>query len=286
MTNLQTKPIKTSKTIKTVSKNIPILIDPLKNKCIGKGGYSSIYAIDSKTAGKLISVPVERITDRSLTSFTPNDNPWRELHIHALINKTLPVSARVVRMVSNTFDGSSLHIIMDRYDGDVNSLLQSDPVNMRNELVKSVCIQLIQGYNYLWSKLGFHHGDAGPGNLLFKKVKRNPKEKLVVGRNKIVFDNAGVRIAVSDFGSALVKEFPMNIDEKEYYSQVCTDKGVSINVWEHLAFIADLVPEHTKLSNLVYKSVLFYRANKDIYVVDRVKPGWSLNKILSDIETW
>lgn len=266
---------------------MPALIDKKKHKLIGKGGYSSIYAIDAKTAGKLIPVPVERRTDRSFTSLTHNDNPWRELHIHMLINKKLPVSARAVRMVSNTFDGSSLHILMDRYDGDVDSLFKSAKPESKNELVISVCIQLIQGYHYLRSKLGFHHGDAGPGNLLFKNVKRNRTERLPFGRKQIVFDNAGVRIAVSDFGSALVKEFPMESFEKEYYSQeTSTDTGVSINVWEHLAFIADLVPDHVGISNLVYKSVHFYRANKDIYVVDQVKPGWSLDNILADIEAW
>lgn len=265
-------------------------IDPERHAVVGRGGYSAVYAVSARRVGKLVPVPPERRGDRSLTSSEPNDNPWRELHIHRLADR-LPPGDRVVRTASSAFDGESLHIMMERYDGDVGSLLrQPDGGEPPGDLVRSVCLQVLQGYDALWGALGFYHGDAGPSNVLYRRVRRNPRDTLRIGGKDVVFDNAGVRVAISDFGSAVVRDFPMGRAERAYYSRI-KDGGLT-NAWQFMALLAEgVAPGHPGLARLLLSAALYYRVGgaggrPAFYVFDRARPGWPADRVVGAVLGW
>jgi hypothetical protein len=127
--------------------------------------------------------------------------------------------------------------------------------------------------------IGFFHGDPGEANVLYRSVKRR-RETLRVGRETVDFDNAGVRLAVADFGSSLVDGLPLSETERVYYPGKCGAKEVPRDAWEVLHDVAERAWWHPGLAELLYNAVTFRRFDKGIYTVREANPEWGVRETL------
>jgi hypothetical protein len=90
------------------------------------------------------------------------------------------------------------------------------------------------------------HGDPGLKNVLFRRV---PRKKNI---------NAGISIAVSDFGTALIDNFVLSKEERKYYKK-CKESKIPNDAWSVWSDIADAFPSHKGLEELVMEGMLFRR---------------------------
>jgi hypothetical protein len=124
------------------------------------------------------------------------------------------------------------------------------------------------------------------GNVLFRRIPLKNNCRLKIGDDEVVFNNAGISIAISDFGTALIDDFVLSKDERTFYKK-CKKSKIPKDAWSIWSEIADTVPSHDGLQKLITEGALFRRVTENLYVFHGDTPsGWNLHRATNAILAW
>jgi len=92
---------------------------------------------------------------------------------------------------------------MDKYMGDLQTIIND--LNIKQ--LWSVFFQIFFTFIILQDKLGFYQGDFGLTNVLYKKSSKTKYFYYNYNGIKYEVPNEGYKIAVSDYGNAIINKF-------------------------------------------------------------------------------
>ena len=107
----------------------------------------------------------------------------------------------------------------------------------------------------LQDKLGFFQGDFGETNILYKRIPKTTKYfHYVYNGKKYRVPNEGYKIAISDYGNAIIQKFELAKYEKEYYSIQLSKR---IELYEILLLLLESIRKvHLSINDRNFKSKL------------------------------
>jgi hypothetical protein len=196
-----------------------IIIDNKKYeiKKFGKGGYNAGYIdFDKDKIGKIIVLSEKRKNNTTLDTDDYNENPYREVEIFKECNKIIKskITTNLVQFYGYHIYNNYIILIMDKYDGDLNSIID----NLTVDELWSIFFQIFFTFIILQDKLGFFQGDFKLDNILYKKINKNTKYFYYkYGGKKFKVPNQGYKVSISDYGNAIINKFILADYEKEYY---------------------------------------------------------------------
>lgn len=243
-------------------------------KNFNTGGNNKGYIDFSKNKiGKILYLSEKRKNNNNLDTEYYNENPYREIKIHKECNKIINsnLTSNLVRFYKYYIYNDYIIIIIEKYDGDLMSII--DKLSL-NELW-SIFSQIIITFIILQDNLGFYQGDFGLTNILYKKINKT-KKFFYYKYNGIKFKipNEGYKIAISDYGNAIINKFILADYEKEYYY---INLSKRIELYQILLLLMKYMkkfnlPENYKiklniLNNIIYSNVRFNLFN-DIYTIN------------------
>jgi len=218
-------------------------------KSFNKGGYNKGYINFTKhKIGKIIELTEERKINKTLDTEFHSENPYREIEIFKECNKIIQskITTNLVKFYDYHIYNNNIIIIMDKYDGDLSSIIND--LNMKQ--LWSIFFQIFFTFIILQDKLGFYQGDFGLSNIFYKKSKTKYFNYVYNGiKFKVV--NEGYKIAVADYGNAIIDKFILANYEKEYYPISITKR---IELYEIIYLFINLFKK-IKLNNY-FKSKL------------------------------
>ena len=230
--------------------NFVIINDKKYNvKSFNKGGYNKGYINFTKhKIGKIIELTEERKINKILDTEFHNENPYREIEIFKECNKIIQskITTNLVKFYDYHIYNNNIIIIMDKYDGDLSSIINE--LNMKH--LWCIFFQIFFTFIILQDKLGFYQGDFGLSNILYKKSKTKYFNYVYNGIKFKVL-NEGYKIAVPDYGNAIINKFILANYEKEYYPISITKR---IELYEIIYLFINLFKK-IKLNNY-FKSKL------------------------------
>lgn len=246
-------------------------------KSFGKGGYNEGYIDYSKNKiGKVIHLSEKRKINKTLDTDDYSENPYREIEIFKECNKLIEsnITTNLVKFYDYHIYNNYIILIMDRYDGDLNSIINNLTINE----IWSIFSQIFFTFIILQNKLGFYQGDFGLDNILYKKIDKTDKNFYYTYNDKTyMVPNEGYKISISDYGNAIIKTFILADYEKEYYYKYLLKK---IELYEIIRLLISYMSKfklndyyQTKLNLLQYiiienvkfnKVKHFYTINSDL----------------------
>ena len=148
---------------------------------------------------------------------------------------------------------------MDRYDYNLRDALQLDLIS--NKQTESILFQIIQAFYILQKYLGLIQGDAGPGNIVLKKIPQKGHWEYIIDGITYYVPSTGYKAVVIDFGTSVMKDFNIRTktikgclyddpyNENYYLEEI-------INPKEHLYFILlfNKIPKINKFINKYIKT--------------------------------
>ena len=163
-----------------------------------KGGNNQGYIdYDKKKIGKIIYLSDKRKKDKTLDTDGYNENPYREIEVHNECNKLIKdkITKNLVKFYKYYVYNNSIILIIDKYDGDLGSIINNLTLNE----LWSIFHQIIITFIILQDKLGFYQGDFGLSNILYKKVNKTKKYfDYNYNGMKYRIPNEGYEIAICD----------------------------------------------------------------------------------------
>jgi len=149
-----------------------------------------------------------------LDTETLNENPYREIEIFKECNEIIQskITTNLVKFYEYYIYNDNIIIIMDKYNGDLDSIINK--LNIKQ--LWSIFFQIFFTFIILQDKIGFYQGDFKLSNILYKK-SANKYFNYVYIDVKYKVPNEGYKIAVSDYGNAIINKFILANYEKEYY---------------------------------------------------------------------
>lgn len=184
-------------------------------KSFSNGGNNKGYIEFSKNKiGKIIYLSEERKNNKKLDTEGYNENPYREIENFKECNKIIQskITTNLVKFYEYHIYNDNIIIIMDKYKGDLKSIIN----NLNAKQLWSVFFQIFFTFIILQDKLGFYQGDFNLTNVLYK-TSTNKNFNYVYNGIKYKVPNEGYKIAVSDYGNAIINKFILSNNEKEYY---------------------------------------------------------------------
>jgi len=145
-----------------------------------------------------------------------SENPYREIEIFKECNKIIEskITTNLVKYYEYHIYNDNIIIIMDKYIGDLETII--DDLNVKQ--LWSIFFQIFFTFIILQDKLGFYQGDFGLSNVLYKNSAKNKYFYYYYYKGfKYKVPNEGYKIAVSDYGNAIINKFILANYEKEYY---------------------------------------------------------------------
>jgi hypothetical protein len=193
------------------------------------GNSEGFIDYDKNKLGKVIFLSEKRKIDKNLDTENYSENPWREIEIHKQCNKLIKskLTTNLVKFYGYHIYKNTIIIIMEKYDGNLKKMINDFTLKQ----LWSVMAQLFFTLTILQDKLGFFQGDFGPTNILYKKINKTPKFFYYNFNNKKYrVPNEGYKIAVSDYGNAIIKTFEIAKYEKEYYYEALSKRNESYEI--------------------------------------------------------
>jgi hypothetical protein len=244
-------------------------LDVSKLKLLGKGGFGEAYKVDDMTVLKTLTLMEDRNYAKKehfkhLDTLDYNENPWREIHIHKLVNNLLKKKYTQNAVMFYGYEHNSKEIKLSLYRElydlsleeflvDINKRLQNNAKNNEDiEItIKSVLFQTLHGFMVLQKKLGFYQGDPGPRNVLIKKVTPGGFWKYVINGDDFYVPNCGYIACIADFGNSIVRDFELADFEKSYYPSSATELEHDTEHIDIVNLVFNLLAQHRSLKFVV-----------------------------------
>ncbi len=203
-------------------------------KKFGKGGYNEGYIDFAKNKiGKIIILSEKRKNNKKLDTDYFNENPYREIKIFKECNKIIKskITTHLVKFYDYYIYNDYIILIMDKYDGDLNSIIN----NLTVKELWSIFFQIFFTFIILQDKLGFFQGDFGLDNILYKKINKTTKYFYYKYKGKkYKVPNEGYKVSISDYGNAIINKFILADYEKKYYFEYLSKR---IELYDILRFL-------------------------------------------------
>lgn len=256
-------------------------------KSFNNGGNNKGYIEFSKNKiGKIIYLSEERKNNKKLDTEGYNENPYREIENFKECNKIIQskITTNLVKFYEYHIYNDNIIIIMDKYKGDLKSIIN----DLNAKQLWSVFFQIFFTFIILQDKLGFYQGDFNLTNVLYK-TSTNKNFNYVYNGIKYKVPNEGYKIAVSDYGNAIINKFILSNNEKEYYP-IRIEKRVEL--YEIIYLFTNLFKK-IKLNNYFKSKLLLlqyiidnqvvFNEYKGIYTINAEKSKPSNHSLLLQI---
>jgi hypothetical protein len=218
-----------------------------------KGGNNQGYIdYDKKKIGKIIYLSDKRKKDKTLDTDGYNENPYREIEVHNECNKLIKdkITKNLVKFYKYYVYNNSIILIIDKYDGDLNSIINNLTLNE----LWSIFHQIIITFIILQDKLEFYQGDFGLSNILYKKVNKTKKYfDYNYNGMKYRIPNEGYEIAICDYGNVIINKFILSDNEIDYYKENLKKR---IELYEILLLLSKYI-KNEEINNIIYKNIRF-----------------------------
>lgn len=228
-------------------------------KSFETGGNNEGYIdFDKNKIGKVLLLSEYRKTNKKLDTKDYNENPYREIEIHKECNKIIKskITTNLVKFYDYYIYDNKIIIIMDKYDGDLEKIIDKLTINQ----LWSIFFQIFFTFIILQDKLGFFQGDFGLNNILYKKISKTTKFFYYkYNGKKYKVPNEGYKIAISDYGNALIKKFTLANYEKDYYTENLSKR---IELYEILLLLNNYLRKLTLNDDIYFQTKL--RLSQDI----------------------
>lgn len=227
------------------------------------GGNNNGYIEFTKNKlGKILFLSENRKINKSLDTKTYSENPYREIHIHKECNKIIHshLTNNLVKFYSYHIYNNNIVLIIDKYDNNLSKIIN----NLSLDELWSIFFQIFITFVILQDKLGFYQGDFGLSNILYKKINKSSYNYYTYNGINYKIPNYGYKIAISDYGNALIKDFIFADYEKDYY-YINLEKRIElyqillllINYIKKLTLTDIYQRKLTFLNNFIYDNVRF-----------------------------
>lgn len=216
-------------------------------KCIGEGGYGSVYQCSDKN-GKSYAIKAVTSTSNGITS---------------LVEATIMSSYKhpnIISAIEIIAGEHYFYIVMELAMMDLMSYIKGGYVNTPN-IIKNIAQQCLQGIDVL-HKHGIIHCDVKPHNIL-------------------VYPNGNVKIA--DFSLSMIKLS----EHEQFSDKVCTLNYRPPEVLKHSKWNSsiDIWALGCTFYEMIAKRILVPDQSRTQYMNDGDKIFWT-NMILSTIRNW
>jgi len=236
--------------------------------------FDSFINFSKNKIGKIIYLSDNRKINKTLDSEGYNENPYREIEIHNQCNKIIKskLTTNLVKIYDYHIYNNSIILIIDKYDGNLYSII--DKLNI--DEIWSIFFQIFITFVIMQDKLGFYQGNFGLKNILYKKVSK-AKKFFHYTYDGIAYKvpNEGYKIAVSEYGNAIINKFIIADYEKEYYE---INLSKRIELYNILLLLIENIKKkdlHEKyksklqfLNNIIFNNVVFNNYN-GIYTINQ-----------------
>ena len=238
------------------------------------GGYNEGYINFTKNKlGKILLLSEYRKINKKLDTENYSENPYREIEIHKECNKIIKnnLTSNLVKFYSYHIYNNYIILIIEKYDGNLNSIIDT----LSLDQLWSIFFQIFITFVILQDNLGFYQGDFGLTNILYKNINNN-KKFLYYTYNGIKYKipNYGYKIAISDYGNAIINKFILANYEKDYYY---INLKKRIELYEILLLLVKYIKKKTLndnyqkkliiINNIIYNNVRFNLYN-GIYTIN------------------
>jgi hypothetical protein len=261
-------------------------------KKFSNGGNNLGYInFDKNKIGKILFLSEERKINKTLDTQTYNENPYREIEIHKQCNKIIKenLTANLVKFYKYYIYNDKIILIIEKYDGDLLSIINK----LTLKQLWSIFFQIFITFIILQDKLGFYQGDFGLTNILYKKVNIS-KKYFYYKYNGVKYrvPNEGYKIAISDYGNAIINNFILADYEKEYYNNNISNRfelyEILLLLQKYLLNFKDTSDKNyrtkfNKLQDIIYKNIRFNLYNNRYTINEKYTEPADKNYLLENI---
>jgi hypothetical protein len=259
------------------------------------GNNQGFINFDKNKIGKVRLLSEKRKVNKGLDTEDYSENPYREIEIHKECNKIIKskITTNLVQFYDYHIYGDKIVLIMEKYDNNLGELLDKLTFNQ----LQSVFFQIFFTFIILQDKLGFYQGDFNETNILYKRIPKTKKYfHYVYNGKKYRVPNEGYKIAVSDYGNAIIQKFELAKYEKDYYP---INLSKRIELYEILLLLLEFiqkVPHDINdenfqnksnkieiLNNIIFDNVKFQLLNNFYTIYDKCTKVANQNKLLEQV---